>query len=63
MKFETLDDYYVWTCEWCDSINRTLWVKIAQGDVACGACHLVTCSPGIRHGVEQNNQHIVAGLC
>lgn len=63
MKFETLDDYYVWTCEWCDSVNRTLWVKIAQGDVACGACHLATCSPGVTHGVENRGQSIISGLC
>ena len=42
MKFKTLDDYYNWTCDWCDSENRTLWVRVAQGDVACGACHRST---------------------
>lgn len=63
MKFESLDDYYVWTCEWCDSINRTLWVKVAQGDVACGACHLCTSHPTSGVGLENRGGRIMAGLC
>ena len=39
MKIRTLDDYYTWTCDWCDSDNRTLWVHVAKGDFICGACH------------------------
>lgn len=39
MKLRSLDDYYYWACDWCDSENRTLWVKVASGDFRCGACH------------------------
>jgi hypothetical protein len=39
MKFKTLDDYYNWSCDWCDSENRTLWVRVASGEIRCGACH------------------------
>lgn len=45
MKFKTCDDYYAWTCDWCDSENRTLWVRVAKGDVTCGACHRTTNLP------------------
>lgn len=64
MKFETLDDYYVWTCEWCDSVNRTLWVKVAHGEMACGACHLATSLPTASHGINrQMSSGIMSGLC
>jgi len=33
MKFKTMDDYYAWTCDWCDSENRSLWVKVANGGI------------------------------
>ena len=60
MKFESLDDYYLWTCDWCDSENRTLWVKVAQG----GAWGL---PPERRHhtraGGPKRNGRIMAGLC
>jgi hypothetical protein len=32
-------DYYVWYCEWCDSRNHTLWTRVEEGKVLCGACH------------------------
>lgn len=63
MKFESLDDYYVWTCDWCDSENRTLWVKVAQGEVTCGACHLAACLATATPGVEKRSPGISAGLC
>lgn len=63
MKFESLDDYYLWTCDWCDSENRTLWVKVAQGEVACGACHLSASHPTSGRGTEHRGSRIMAGLC
>jgi len=33
------DDYYLWHCEWCDSINRTLWTRIESNTLVCAACH------------------------
>jgi hypothetical protein len=62
MKFKTLDDYYNWTCDWCDSDNRTLWVRVAQGDVICGACHRTTSSPSSTLA-PQPLHRMMAGLC
>ena len=62
MKFKTLDDYYNWTCDWCDSENRTLWVRVAQGDVACGACHRSTSLPNSTIA-PRPLQRMMAGLC
>lgn len=62
MKFRTLDDYYNWTCDWCDSENRTLWVRVAQGEVVCGACHRMTSTPS--SSVQPTaGRMIMAGLC
>lgn len=62
MKFKTLDDYYHWTCDWCDSENRTLWVRVAKGDVLCGACHRPTGAPSSTIA-PQPLQRMMAGLC
>ncbi|MBI1920603.1 MAG: hypothetical protein HYS23_05940 [Geobacter sp.] len=40
MQLMPMGDYYIWYCEWCDSRNRTLWTRIEERDVSCGACHL-----------------------
>ncbi len=39
MKLMPMGDYYVWYCEWCDSRNLTLWMRVEKDDVYCGACH------------------------
>lgn len=62
MKFKTLDDYYTWACDWCDSDNRTLWVRVAQGQLICGACHRSTSSPASAHQT-QAQQRMLVGLC
>jgi hypothetical protein len=38
MKVILKGDYYSWYCEWCDSRNLTLWVKIDSGKFCCSAC-------------------------
>ncbi len=62
MTCKTFDDYYAWTCDWCDSENRTLWIRVAKGDLTCGACHRTTNLPtaGVAAG-EQNRP--AAGFC
>ncbi len=64
MKFKTLDDYYAWTCEWCDTENRTLWVKVANGELTCGACHRPCHIPLSRTGIMESTRHqMMSGLC
>jgi len=31
-------DYYVWDCEWCDSRNLTIWMKVESDNLVCTAC-------------------------
>lgn len=62
MKYRTLDDYYHWTCDWCDSENRTLWVRVAKGEVTCGACHRAN-SDLSSTIAPQPLQRMMAGLC
>ena len=38
MKIRSSEDYYHWCCEWCDTENSVLWVKVHEG-LYCGACH------------------------
>ena len=62
MKFKTLDDYYHWTCDWCDSENRTLWVRVVSGEVSCGACHRTNSYPSST--IQPASVHpVMAGLC
>ena len=64
MRTKTLDDYYNWTCDWCDSENRTLWVRVAQGDVTCGACHRRTSFPTSSIAlIGTQQQRMMSGLC
>jgi hypothetical protein len=57
MKLMPQGDYYVWDCDWCDSHNRTLWTRIEDGMVVCGACYAkfslsfiaAGSSPGLPH--------------
>ncbi len=63
MKFKTLDDYYAWTCDWCDTENRTLWVRVANGDMTCGACHRPRSLPLSRSGFLSEQYQMMNGLC
>jgi hypothetical protein len=38
MKIRIDEDYYRWNCEWCDTENRVLWIRVHEG-LTCGACH------------------------
>lgn len=62
MQYKALDDYYNWTCDWCDSENRTLWARVAAGDVACGACHRSTPHPSSTI-ISGRSCQLMAGLC
>lgn len=42
MKIMPNGDYYFWDCDRCDSLNRTLWTKIDEGQLVCGVCHSAT---------------------
>ncbi len=60
MKIRLNEDYYLWCCDWCDTENRVLWVKL-QDETYCGACHRPM------NLLEMNdvviNRNIAAGLC
>ena len=45
MKIRLNEDYYFWCCDWCDTENRVLWVKLQDGTF-CGACHRPMNMPG-----------------
>ena len=38
MKPMPKGDYYEWYCDWCDSLNLSLWTRLMEEEVACGAC-------------------------
>ena len=38
MRLMPQGDYYVWYCEWCDTRNLTLWIKIESNQLCCAAC-------------------------
>ena len=38
MQLMQQGDFYVWYCEWCDTRNMTLWVKIENNQLCCAAC-------------------------
>jgi hypothetical protein len=38
MRIMPSGDYYLWDCDWCDSLNRTLWTRIDDGILVCGVC-------------------------
>lgn len=60
MKIRIEDDYYFWCCDWCDTENLVLWVRLQDGPV-CGACHrpMQLCEAAVAP-LEGN---ISAGLC
>ena len=38
MQLMPQGDYYVWYCEWCDTRNMTLWIRIEKNQLCCAAC-------------------------
>jgi len=38
MRLKLMDDYYEWYCEWCDTRNRTVWVRVHEDTANCAAC-------------------------
>jgi len=38
MQLMPQGDHYVWYCEWCDTRNMTLWIKIEKNQLCCAAC-------------------------
>lgn len=39
MQLMPQGDHYVWYCDWCDTRNSTLWVRVENNRVCCSACH------------------------
>lgn len=60
MRIRFHEDYYYWCCEWCDTENRVLWVRLDEG-VTCGACHKKLQLPQADY-IPQNTKLSVA-LC
>ena len=61
MKIRLDEDYYYWCCDWCDTENRVLWVKLQDGTF-CGACH----RPMNIHDTTDDmlaDSRIAGGLC
>lgn len=61
MKIKLNEDYYFWCCDWCDTENLVLWVKLQDGTY-CGACHRPMNLTDPQNGVIINSS-IAAGLC
>jgi hypothetical protein len=59
MKIMLNDDYYFCCCDWCETENRVLWVKLQDG-FYCGACHRPINLPDLNDDVIENR--ISAGL-
>jgi len=38
MRLMPQGDHYVWYCDWCDTRNVTLWVRIERNELCCAAC-------------------------
>lgn len=38
MQLTPVGDHYIWYCEWCDSRNMTLWIKVEKNQLCCSAC-------------------------
>ena len=65
MKLMPHGDYYVWECDWCASLNRTLWTRIDDGKLACGVCNttahfrtsgqLADCAESMRQNPEDRH--------
>ena len=60
MKIRLNEDYYHWNCEWCDTENRVLWVRVSEG-VSCGACHKGLYLGGEKRAARESS--ISSGLC
>ncbi|HBA73506.1 MAG: hypothetical protein A2X82_18235 [Geobacteraceae bacterium GWC2_55_20] len=60
MKIRPNEDYYFWCCDWCDTENLVLWLRLQDGTY-CGACHRPMNLPDTRGTMIDNS--IAAGLC
>lgn len=60
MKIKLSEDYYFWCCDWCDTENLVLWVKLQDGTY-CGACHRPMNLPEMNGVIIDST--IAAGLC
>ncbi len=60
MKIRLNEDYYFWFCDWCDSENLVLWVKLQEG-TSCGACQRPMTIPHMNGVVIDST--IAVGLC
>jgi hypothetical protein len=61
MKIKPNEDYYFWSCDWCDTENLVLWARLQDGTY-CGACHRPMNLSDEMNGVVINST-IAAGLC
>ena len=56
MRIMPSGDYYLWDCDWCDSLNRTLWTRIDEGKLVCGVCfasyRISECGPDAENGSD-----------
>lgn len=39
MQLMPQGDHYIWYCDWCDTRNTTLWVRVQNNKLCCAACH------------------------
>lgn len=65
MKIRIDEDYYCWHCEWCDTENRVLWIRVHEG-LSCGACHRKTLLGGetaCLPGTENLRRAVLNGSC
>lgn len=61
MKNKTIDDYYLWSCDCCDTENLVLWEKLQTGTL-CRDCHHPMILPDT-HGQVFNSAQGAAGRC
>ena len=54
MKLMPKGDYYIWYCDWCDSRNLTIWMKMEANSFCCAACQreFVVDRDGRIHGAD-----------
>jgi hypothetical protein len=55
------DDYYLWSCDWCDTENVFPWVQLQAG-AFCAACQRPLIRPDT-HAQVVNNSAMGAGRC
>ncbi|MDD5285328.1 MAG: hypothetical protein PHD54_05675 [Desulfuromonadaceae bacterium] len=60
MKIRLNEEYYFSCCDWCDTENLVLWVKLQDG-AYCGACHKPMNLPDMNGIVT--GRRIATGFC